>query len=347
VTPKHAYIGSFTSAGGHGLTTVAVDAETGALGSPVSTEAVDDPSFLALSPSGELLYTVSERPEGGGGAAVFSLDDPSAPRQLGKTLPVGGAAPTHLCLAEGHLLTANYGSGSVSVIALDVDGGPLGVRDVLRHRGGGPDLDRQEGPHAHMVLPDPSGRRVLSVDLGTDSVRVCRLDAGTGELRVERETVLRAGTGPRHLAFHPRGDRAYVIHELEPVVTACRWDADAGQLRPVSEVSLPPGGAGCCDYPSELVVSEDGRFAWAALRGDNSIAVLALDAEGDRLELRGSVGCGGDWPRHLTLDPSGRRLYAANERSGEVAWFDVDPATGMPRQAGSIGVPAASCLVFG
>lgn len=347
MAPTHAYIGSFTSAGGHGLTTVAVDAETGALGSPVSTDAVDDPSFLALSPAGKLLYTVSERPEGEGGAAVFSLDDPCAPRQLGQTVPVSGEAPTHLCLSEGHLLTANYGSGSVSVIALGADGVPLGVRDVLRHEGSGPDLGRQEGPHAHMVLPDPSGRRVLSVDLGTDSVRVCRLDADTGELRVERETAVRAGTGPRHLAFHPRGDRAYVVHELDPVVTACRWDAGTGALRPVCEVSLVPGGAGSRSYPSELVVSEDGRFAWAAVRGGNSISVLALDAGGDRMELRGCVDCGGDWPRHLTVDPSGRRLYAANERSGEVTWFDVDPSTGMPRQAGSIAVPAASCVVFG
>jgi 6-phosphogluconolactonase (cycloisomerase 2 family) len=58
------------------------------------------------------------------------------------------------------------------------------------------------------------------------------------------------------------------------------------------------------------------------------------------------VGCGGDWPRHLTLDPSGTRLYAANERSGDVSWFDVDPATGIPKQAGSLDAPAASCVLF-
>ena len=59
------------------------------------------------------------------------------------------------------------------------------------------------------------------------------------------------------------------------------------------------------------------------------------------------MACGGDWPRHLTLDPSGKRLYAANERSGDVTWFDVDPATGTPKFAGSVAVPAASCVVFG
>ena len=75
--------------------------------------------------------------------------------------------------------------------------------------------------------------------------------------------------------------------------------------------------------------------------------MLALDESGERLELLDTVGCGGDWPRHLTLDPSGSRLYAANERSGDVTWFDVDPATGIPQQAGSVDVPGRVLRVFG
>ncbi|MDX3235485.1 lactonase family protein [Streptomyces sp. ME03-5709C] len=341
----HVYIGSFTSAGGKGLTTAAVDPDSGALTVLRAVSAVEDPSFLVLSEDRGLLYTVSEREEGG--AAVFSLADPDRPEPLGGTVPVGGGSPTHLCLHRGHLLTANYASGTVSVLPVG-DRGALGpARHVLRHEGDGPNPERQEGPHAHMVLPDPSGRWVLSVDLGTDSVRVCELDADSGELEVEREMGLRSGTGPRHLAFHPRGDRAYVMNELDSVVTVCHWDAEVGRLTPVAEVSVLPEDASGPNYPSELVVSPDGRFAWAANRGHNSIAVLSIDGSGDRLELLDTVDCGGDWPRHLTLDPSGQRLYAANERSGDVSWFDVDPATGTPTFAGSVAVPAASCVVFG
>ncbi|MYX73523.1 lactonase family protein, partial [Streptomyces sp. SID3915] len=35
------------------------------------------------------------------------------------------------------------------------------------------------------------------------------------------------------------------------------------------------------------------------------------------------------------------------ERSGDVSWFAVDAATGVPAHAGSIEAPAASCVVFG
>ncbi|MFJ9848533.1 lactonase family protein [Streptomyces sp. NPDC101150] len=344
-----AYIGSFTTAGGPGITTADVDPATGALVPRHSTDAVPNPSYLTAGPDGRHLYAVSELPEGA--AAAFALT-PQGPEPLGPPVPVGGADPTHLTLAAGHLITANYSSGSVSSLPVRADG-ILGDRAaVLPHQGSGPRHDRQEGPHAHAVLPDPSGRWLLSVDLGTDSVRVCAFEGADGALTVRDEVALRPGSGPRHLAFHPRGDRAYVINELDPTVTLCRWDADRGTLTPLGETRLLPDGSAAEDsvtgatFPSELVVSPDGRFAWAANRGHDSISVLALDASGDAATLRTTVPCGGHWPRDLALHPDGRHLYAANERSGDVTWFTLDPDTGVPARSGSVDAPAASCVLF-
>ncbi|MET8681873.1 lactonase family protein [Streptomyces sp. NPDC004647] len=343
--PIRAYIGSFTSAGGDGITTAAVDPGSGALTALHTTDVVADPSFLALAPGASMLYAVSET-ENGAVAALSLAGDPDRPVVASEAVPVGDG-PTHLTLTDGHLVTANYGSGSVTSIPVGTDGTLARTGHVLRHEGGGPDPERQQGPHAHAVLPDPSGRWLLSVDLGTDSVRVCPLDPVYGASSVHRELRLRPGSGPRHLAFHPRGDRAYVINELEPTVTTCGWDAVAGKLEPLGETSVLAEGAGGRTYPSEVVIAPDGRFAWTANRGHDSITVLALDASGDRLRLVGNVPCGGRWPRHLALGPSGRHLYAANERSGDVTWFDVDESTGFPHRAGALSVPAVSCVVFG
>ncbi|MFF0474730.1 lactonase family protein [Streptomyces sp. NPDC004284] len=337
-----AYIGSFTSAGGRGVLTAEVDGETGALTVTGGSDAVADPSFLALA--GPVLHAVSETDTGA--VAAFDVTGP-APRPLGTPVPVGGAGPTHLALAAGHLLTANYTSGSVTALPLAEDGTARPATTVLRHEGGGPVADRQSGPHAHQVLPDPSGRWVVSVDLGTDSVRICALDPATGALTLHGETALRPGTGPRHLAFHPAGTHAYVLNELEPTLTVCRWDAAEGVLEPLAETPVVPEGATGPSYPSEVVVAPDGRFLWAAVRGDDTLAVLALDADGAGARLVATVPCGGTWPRDLTLDPSGRRLYAANERSGDVTWFTLDPDTGVPARKGSVEAPAASCVVFG
>ncbi|MFB6503115.1 MULTISPECIES: lactonase family protein [unclassified Streptomyces] len=347
-----AFIGSFTSAGGPGITVAAVDGKSGALTALGATDAVPDPSYLALGrgagPDCGVLYAVSETEDGAAAALDVTGD---VPRPIDGTRPVDGAGPTHLALAGGHLLTANYNSGSVTALPVRADGSLGPAASLLRHEGSGPDPDRQRSPHAHQVLPDPSGNWVLSVDLGTDSVRICALDPATGELRPHGETPLRPGTGPRHLAFHPAGGHAYVLNELEPTVTTCRWNAAAGVLEPVGETPVLPDGApadgDAVTYPSEVVVSPDGRFLWTANRGPDSISVLALDGTGERVTPVTTVDCGGHWPRDLALDPTGRRLYAANERSGNVTWFDIDPETGVPERAGSLDVPAASCVVFG
>ncbi|OKH99364.1 hypothetical protein A6A06_26395 [Streptomyces sp. CB02923] len=339
---QRAYIGSFTSAGGRGIITAAVDAETGALTPLHATDEVRDPSYLAPAPDGRHLYAVSETSDGA--AAAFALTE-KGPALLGAPIPVGGAAPTHLALWSGHLLTANYTSGSVSALSVRADGTLTEPAVVLQHTGSGPHPDRQEGPHAHAVLPDPTGRWLLSVDLGTDSVRICEPDPASGVPAIRHEVRLRPGSGPRHLAFHPRGDHAYVINELSSTATPCHWDATTGTLTPLAETAvLPPDAGG--NHPSELVVSPDGRFAWVANRGHDSISVLAVAPSGESFSLVTTVPCGGHWPRDLALHPGGRHLYAANERSGDVTWFSVDPATGVPEAGGSIEAPAASCVVF-
>ncbi|MFE5614751.1 lactonase family protein [Streptomyces sp. NPDC056524] len=339
--PGRAFIGSFTSAGGRGILTAEVDPDTGALTVTGATDAVPDPSYLALA--GSFLYAVSEAEEGAVAAFDVSGD---VPRPLGAPVAVRGAGPTHLAVAAGHVLTANYTSGSVTALPVAADGSLGEPAVVALHEGSGPVADRQSDPHAHQVLPAPGGPWAAAVDLGTDSVRIYALDALSGAPRPHGEAPLRPGTGPRHLAFHPAGTHAYVLNELEPTLTVCRWDATTGTLEPLRETPVVAGGAAGPDYPSAIVASPDGRFLWAAVRGDDSIAVLAVDPSGEKAELRTTVPCGGRWPRDLALDPSGRRLYAANERSGDVTWFDLDPETGIPHRAGSVDAPAASCVVF-
>lgn len=323
-----------------------MDPATGELTPLSATDALPDPSYLAVARDTGLLYAVSETEAGAVGGFTPTAEG-LAP--LGAPVPAGGSGPTHLSVAGGRLLTAHYTSGSIGSLPLAADGSPAGPAAVLVHRGSGPDADRQEGPHAHQVLPDPTGRWVLSVDLGTDSVRVCALDPADGEPRVHAETALRAGTGPRHLAFHPDGTVVYVLHELVPQLTVCRWDPASGRLEPVGEapIALEGPSGGVRAYPSAVVASPDGRFLWAAVRGADAIATFSLAGGAEKPRLTGTADCGGRWPRDLALDPAGRRLYAANEHSGDVTWFEVDPETGHPRRAGSVAVPAATCVVFG
>ena len=335
------YIGSYStgSAGGHGLDVGTVDG-AGALSVTEQVAGVPDASFFAFSADRKFLYTTNEATEG----AVTALDvsDSATPVVLGAQ-PTGGAAPTHLSVHPSgrYLLAANYGSGSVVVLPIGADGAIGAYTDLVVHQPG------SRPPNAHQVRTDPSGRWVLAVDLGADSVFVYRLDLDTGKLTEHQHLVLPEGAGPRHLAFHPGGGFAYIVGELRSEITVAAWDADTGTLTPGQVVATVGQDAPAENFPGELQVSADGRYVYVSNRGENSIATLATAEGGASLTLQGHTSTGGNWPRHFTLDAAERWIYVSNQRSGTVTWLPLDPATGeVGAAAGSVAVDSVAAIVF-
>lgn len=329
------YVGSYTpEAGGDGTGITVWDARLrpAAPGLPCAA-----PSWLVAHPTTPVLYTVSEVDDGAVHALSIAGDGSLRPvsRQ-----PSGGSAPCHLAVTRDgrHLLCANYGSGSVAVFGLAADGA-LGTRtDLVTHHGGGPDPDRQEGPHTHEVVAD--GDEVIAVDLGTDTLYGYRLAPG-GTLTATWRTHAGPGIGPRHLVTAPTG-RRYVTDELASTVSVYE-PAPGGGLRPVHRrpaTLTEPAGP---NLPSELALSADGRFLYVANRGNDTVVTFAVD--GDRLTGVAETPTGGHWPRHFTID--GELMYVANQKSGGVTVLRVDPATGVPRPTGArIEVPDPVCVLI-
>ena len=90
--------------------------------------------------------------------------------------------------------------------------------------------------------------------------------------------------------------------------------------------SLPPGFAGS-SFASEIMVSGDGRFVYAANRLHDSIAWFAVAPDGT-LTFVGEEWTRGDYPRSFNFDPSGRLLYSCNQRADAITAFRVDAKTG-------------------
>lgn len=346
-----AYFGGYTSPidehpGGPGLVTASIDPDDGTPRVVATTAALADPSYLAWSVDGGVLYACGEtEPEGY--AAAFRLDASGMPTLFSRQA-VGAAAPTHLSVhpAGRHVFTANYGSGSVTVLPLRDDGSLGEPADVVQHEGKGPHPDRQEGPHAHQVVPVASGRFVIAVDLGADALFVYRFDAASGRLRPHQRVMLTPGSGPRHLAFHPGGRYAYLADELASTVTVLDWDAELGLLNPRQVLPTLPYPSDKDNFPGEIVVGRDGRFVYVSNRGDDTIATFAVSDDGATLMPAGTTPVGGSWPRDLRLNPTGARLYAANQFSNAVSWLDLDPVSGLPRLVGTISVPAVASVLF-
>ncbi|MFF8933228.1 lactonase family protein [Streptomyces paradoxus] len=339
--PRPLYLGTYTSAegGGKGIGLATYDAATGRITGAGTIGGVGDPSYLAIHPDRRTLYAVSERDDGA--VTAVRLSD----RKVLGSRSTGGAAPCHLSVHPGGrwLLSANYGSGSVAVHPIDASGA-LGERsDLVRHTSPPPGPG-QEGPHAHQFVTSPDGGHVLAVDLGTDTVYTYRLDDKAGTLSEVAQAHTRPGAGPRHLTFHPGGRYAYLANEVDNTVAVCSYDPASGRVE-VGEAQSTGTGSGT-SYPAQILVTADGRYAYLANRGHNSLTRYAVEADGARLRLLGTVPVGGDFPRQIAFSPEGTLLFAANQKSSTVTVFGVDGANGELRRAGeSFPSPVAVCAL--
>jgi 6-phosphogluconolactonase len=287
-----------------------------------------DASFLALSPSGDVLYAVRE--EEAGQVAAFRIDTASGDLTPLGEQPTRGSHPCYVSVDPSgrYVLSANYTSGNVAVHPVEAGGQLSEASDVVQHVGYGPQTDRQDGPHAHMVTPTPSGDAYLAVDLGTDSVYAYVLDEATGQLTERTQNRMRAGTGPRHLVFHPSGRYFYLSNELSNTVTVCSYDTTMTAAHELMELPAAPDSEPGTSLPSGIVLSPNERFVYVGNRGDESISVYEVGDQGARLIPIGRWSCGGSWPRHLTLSPDGDFLFCANQRSANIAVFRVDAPSG-------------------
>ncbi|MGW0601306.1 lactonase family protein [Streptomyces sp. NPDC002776] len=339
--PRPLFLGTYTSAegGGKGVGVASYDPGTGRVTGAGVLADLADPSYLAVHPDGRTLYAVNERADGA--VTAVRLSD----REVLGSRSTGGQAPCHLSVHPSGrwLFSANYGTGSVAVHPVAASGA-LGERTHLVTHADPAPGPGQDGPHAHQVVTSPDGGHVLAVDLGTDTVYTYRLDPAKGTLAEVSRARTRPGAGPRHLTFHPGGRYAYLANEVDNTVAVCAYDPATGRMS-VGEAQSTGTGPGT-SYPAQLVVTPNGRYAWLANRGDNSLSRYAVEADGARLRLLGTVPVGGDFPRQLSLSPDGGLLFTANQRSGTVSVFRVDEDSGELRRAGEpFASPVAVCAL--
>ncbi|GAB6186313.1 lactonase family protein [Thermopirellula anaerolimosa] len=348
------YFGTYTRGESRGIYTCDMDTVQGTLSAPKLVAEVRNPSFLAFHPTLPRLYAVSElwQTEGPerGAVTAFAIDDASGELRELNQEAVGGAGPCHLAVSPGGrcLVTANYGSGSTSVLPLDGDGRLLPRSCVIQHEGSGPNASRQKGPHAHQTIFSPGGGILLVPDLGIDQVLLYRLDETTGTLSAWNPpgVAVPPGSGPRHCAYHPTGKFLYVVNELASTVSvfACADEAPVRLLQTIS--TLPPEFDGQ-NTTAEIEVHPSGRFAYASNRGHDSIAAFAVDSATGKLSEIDRFPSGGKVPRNFALAPGGRFMLAANQDTDNVVVFAVDQATGRLQPTGvSVQVGAPVCIVF-
>ncbi len=342
------YIGTYTKPGGSlGIYRGTIDLKSGALSAPVLAGEAKSPSFLAVHPNGKFLYAAIE--SGGGMVGAFAIGKDGSLRHLNDESTKGGGN-CHVTVHPGgkSVFAANYGGGSVAALPIREDGSVGPASGFVQHTGSSVNASRQKAPHAHSIYV--SGDYVYSCDLGTDDVFVYRFDAAKGTLTPNDPPSGKVppGSGPRHLAFHPKGGFAYVCDEMTSAITVLAHDAKKGTLKAIQTLSTLPEGAPDAQKNStaEIFCHPNGRFVYVSNRGHDSIAVFAIGDDGKVTTVQ-HAPANVKVPRGFALSPDGGWLVAAGQNDNSLASHKIDPATGKLTPAAQVsGVGSPVCVVF-
>lgn len=319
-----AYVGCRTTrarnARGEGISVYVVDGATDAWTRIQVLATEENPSFLALHPYLDVLYSVHG-----------DFDLVTAYRILpgsGHIVPfckqsTHGRNPVHLAIdpTQRWLVVPNYRTDSLASLPISSNGELLALADLCELPGTlGPHRIEQDYGRPHHAPFSPSGRWIVVPEKGNDQISVARIDCETGRLEVVHRTPCRENAGPRHVVFHPKLPLAYVLNELDSTVTTYDFEDATGRMGPRDIVSALPRTYVGNSRASEIEISRDGRFLYASNRGHDSITAFDVGEDG-ALAIRGWEASQGRTPRFFALDPNEQYLYVANEDGDCIVQF--------------------------
>ena len=283
---------------------------------------------MSVSPDKRFLVAASR-------AKPFTAHSFSIDRATGALKPVGtGPLAESLPYIEHdrtgrYLLSASYGGNLVSVNPIRPDGTPGEPSQVI-----------PTARHAHSIILDRTNRFVFVPHLGTDQIFQFTFDERSGRLAANTPPLLqmKAGTGPRHIVVSPDNRFAFLLNEFTATVTTLALEN--GQLKEVDSVpSLPPESKLATGMPrptpgrepsndiwaSDIHVTPNGKFVYAAERTSSSIAAFAVDGASGRLTYLGSTSTEKQ-PRGFAIGPAGRYLVVAGEKSDTISSYRIEPS---------------------
>ncbi len=313
---------------------------------------VEHPFFLAISPDSRFLYSIDAEQFGGKEeelVAAYAIEGHSGRLRRLNAQSSRGTASCYLDVdASGKtVVVANYSTGNVAAYPVDADGSLAKASAFVQHTGSSVNPKRQTGPNAHCIVVSPDNRFALAADLGIDKVLIYQLNSETASITPNESqpfAVLPPGSGPRHLTFHPDGQRVYVINELLNTFSVFDYGVESGTLKIQQTIpTLPPEFTGISNT-ADLKITPDGKFLYGTNRGHDSIAIFRIADNGllEFVSIDPSLGKG---PQNLLITPDGRWLLCANMPGNNLVVLGIDPETGALTPTGdAVSIPMPSCI---
>jgi 6-phosphogluconolactonase len=340
------YIGTYTKGDSEGIYSFTLDTEERTIVDIKVAARLENPTYLTISSDNHYLYSVGK--EGGlGGLVAFSINDNGELTAINGQFSEG-SPPCHVSVdtKNNYVFSTNYHKGSVESYLLNKeDGSVQPAVSIFKHEGSGPD-PRQEKAHTHYAGLTPDEKYLAVVELGIDALITYKVGEN-GSLEKVNLLPLKAGSGPRHLAFHPNGKYAYIMTEFSSEVIVLNYHPENGHFTEIQYISTLPEDFKENNQGSAIHLSADGRFVYAGNRGHNSIALFQVNQESGELSFVEHTSTEGDWPRDFEIDPSEKFIVASNQESSNIVLYSRDEGTGrLTLLQSDIKVPHPVCVKF-
>lgn len=318
----------------------------GALVSKIILAESDNPSFLAFSPDGKYVYAVNQT-RGASAVSAFKFDKNRGTLTfLNKSDVLNG--PCHVYATDNHIFTANYSSGSISILERKENGSLTDTtHNIIQPRymfGRG-----RTGPsHAHQIVSSPDGKFILVTNLGTDGIFIYRYLPGEDSDKVltfVNETKVKKGSGPRHMTFSKNGRFLYLLQELSAELTVFSVN-EKGELLTIQETTMVADNTKK-NAAADIHLSPDGKFLYSTNRGEsNTITCFKVNNDGT-LEFVEQYSTYGNAPRNFAITPDGKFVFIGNQRTNNITIFSRNKSDGKLSLISSnteLGAPV--CLLF-
>ncbi|KKK26043.1 hypothetical protein AOCH_006897, partial [Aspergillus ochraceoroseus] len=323
------------------------------------------PSWVTFDAATRTLYCSDEN---GGRSTNGSLTALAAPQgdgmlaELARTDAAPGGGVNSVIYEDGrggkYLAIAHYAGSALSTFSLPISSSsssaaaadPLQVFPFQLSSSPGTVPDRQEAPHPHQTLLDPTGAYVLVPDLGADLVRVFAIDKQSGQLTSCPSLPYTPGGGPRHGVFAAGGPVSRVKGHKPPPAEGQTILYVAGELNKeveafVSLTPYPDPGLPAGASLAEIRLVRDHVYVSVRLDGafppDDSVATLNRHRNGT-LRLDEITSSYGVMPRTMAVNKAGNLVAVGNQLSSTVAIVPRDVVTGKLGEALAVlqvGVP--------
>lgn len=317
--------------------------DTGVLseaGPPISIDNGTNPGWLSryVTIDGKLVVYIGLE-DNPGMAQAYQVVDDSNLQPMGNSVSTEGMHPCYCQLDKSGkwLLSANYSSGTVSVMSVLADGS-LGKPTDSKKLEGRPiqeELkDRQEASHAHCIIPHPSNNYVVACDLGLSKVFVYEFDSTNGTLKQTGDLTAPIDAGSRHCCWDATGETLFIVNELNYTVTVAAFHD--GSLKEVQSLYLlresDTADRSHHRGASDVALHPNGKFLYVGCRSTSPaglICMLNVEGKGDdcKVSVIGHESTRGEVPRNFKLIGN-HWMVVGNQDGKSVVSYAVDAVTG-------------------